>query len=65
MYVYIYIYIHIDMHILRWEIFGGLRAHLTSRMRTNGVDTTGATAEVMILTDWGKRYALALLGRYK
>ena len=31
-------------------------------LRTNGVNTNGAAAKVMSLTDWGKRYALALLG---
>ena len=31
--------------------------------RTNGVNTNGAAAKVMNLTDWGKRYALAHLGR--
>ena len=36
-----------------------------SRLRTNGVNTNGATAKVMILTDLGKRYALAFLGIYK
>ena len=30
-----------------------------------GINTNGATAKVMNLSDWGKRYALALSGRYK
>ena len=32
-------------------------------LMTNGVDTNGAAEQVMSLTDWGKRYALALLGK--
>ena len=32
-------------------------------LRTNGDDTNGAAEEVMNLTDWGKRNAMALLGR--
>ena len=32
---------------------------------TEGVNTNRAAAKVMNLTFWGKRYALALLGRYK
>ena len=31
-------------------------------LQTNGVNTYGAAAKLMILTDWGQRYALALLG---
>ena len=35
-------------------------------LRTNGVKTNRAAAKVIIcLADWGKRYALALLGRQK
>ena len=38
-----------------------------SWLRTNGVNTSGAAAKVMNSdrSDWGKRYALALLGRQK
>ena len=33
-------------------------------LRTDGVNTNGAAAQVMnLLADWGKRCALALLGR--
>ena len=38
---------------------------LVSWLRTNGVNTNGAAAKVMNLTDWGKRYALALLEIHK
>ena len=56
MYVCIHIYIYIYIISYRGERF---------RFRTDGVNTNGAAAKVMNLTDWGKRYALALLGRQK
>ena len=37
--------------------------HTITWLRTNGVNTNGAAAKVMILTDWGKRCALAHLGK--
>ena len=37
----------------------------TARLRTDGVNPNGAAAKVMLLTDWGKRYALAPLGNVK
>ena len=36
-----------------------------SRLRKNGVNTNGATAKVTFFDRSGKRYAVALLGRYK
>ena len=52
-YMYIYIYIYIYTHINKgW-------------LRTNGVNTNGAAAKVMNFDRSGKRYALALSGRYK
>ena len=45
-------------------------AHRTSAsaniwLRTNVVNTNGAAAKVMFLSDWGKRYTLAILRRQK
>ena len=58
-YIYIYIYIYTPSRSCVSPFAG---SPLQSWLRTNGVNTNGAAAKVMILTDWGKRYAPALLG---
>ena len=46
--------------VVRREGMGGMPT--SAWLRTNGVNTNGAAAKVIFLTDWGKRCALALFG---
>ena len=58
MYIYIYMYICIYIYIY---VCTCVAPHIW--LRTNGVNTNGAAAEVMKFDRLRKRYALAVLGR--